>query len=255
MRNYCYLCNLKLTRITHPIMKKALFLILLASAAITAAAQSVSLSYNSVSYANGDTIRLTTDEVEPMFIPTLTNSDTEHDSLQASCTIIDADGMQVLSLCAGVCLAGNVSPVFSVPAGSEYTQLFVDFEITTGDTGLFLLKIYSTQVPNDTLSLYIELVFTGTHAGIAQQDSSPFSLLPYPNPAVGQLHISYTLPEGCENARIVMRNLMGATVRETAVQQPSGTVVLDLSQLSHGVYMCGIIANNRLTAVKKVVVM
>ncbi|MCR5424667.1 MAG: T9SS type A sorting domain-containing protein [Bacteroidales bacterium] len=236
-------------------MKKALFFILLTGAAIAAGAQSVSLSYNRVDYANGDTIHFTTDEVEPMFIPTLNNSDTEHDSMQASCTAIDADGMQVLSLCAGVCLAGNVSPVFSMPAGREYTQLFVDFEITTSDTGLFLLKIYSTQVPNDTLSVYIELVFTGTHAGIAQQDNRPLSLLPYPNPAVGQLHISYTLPEGCENGRIVMRNLMGATVREVAIQQASGTVTLDLSQLSHGVYMCGILTNNRLIGVKKVVVM
>lgn len=236
-------------------MKKALLLIAaVAVSAISFAQSTISLSYNGTTYAEGDTVVFTTEENDPaVFIPRLTNLDANTDSAQATCYATEGTtGMEIISLCAGRCLAGNVSPIFAFNADGTYNEMMVDFHITTGREGLFRYQVYKTGVDGDTLTLYIKVVYTPV--SIASVEANNGEINVYPNPAINNINVDVTLPEGSNNALVVLRDLAGRTLRQQAVAQ-NGMVNINLEGLAHGVYMCGILTNDRFSAVKKVVVL
>lgn len=236
-------------------MKKALLLIAAVAVSTISFAQStISFSYNGNTYTEGDTVVFTTEESDPaVLIPHLTNLDSNTDSAQASCyPCAGTTGMEVISLCAGRCLAGNVSPVFPFNADGSYNDMMVDFHITTGHEGFFKYQVYKTGVEGDTLTLIIKVVYAPV--SIASVEESMGELSIYPNPAVSNVKVDVILPEGANNAMVVLRDLAGRTLRQQAVAQ-NGMVTLNVEGLAHGVYMCGILTNDRLAAVKKVVVL
>jgi len=58
----------------------------------------------------------------------------------------------------------------------------------------------------------------------------------YPNPSNSIMHANYNLPEEFSGARIVITNLLGAQVKEVAMNNNVGTVNIPVSDLKDGIY-------------------
>ena len=78
------------------------------------------------------------------------------------------------------------------------------------------------------------------------------SLRAYPNPATSEVRIDYSTNNS--NSRLVVFNMTGNKVSETALAESEGSVRIDVSTISAGVYMYGIENNGKISNIKKLVV-
>ncbi|MFZ1685812.1 MAG: M14 family zinc carboxypeptidase [Flavobacteriales bacterium] len=85
----------------------------------------------------------------------------------------------------------------------------------------------------------LEVVITGSMpSGIAASAVIGPLLRIQPNPASGQFGVQYTLSPGSVHPRLIMRDAVGAVVRQVPISASSGSLTVDLSGLSPGVYVC-----------------
>jgi len=78
----------------------------------------------------------------------------------------------------------------------------------------------------------------GTTTGINDHPDAHFGLQIQPNPANDHTLIRYNLPAGVMSATLVVRNALGAVVREQGVNGNSGSTVLRTADLAAGLYTC-----------------
>ncbi len=105
---------------------------------------------------------------------------------------------------------------------------------------------------NDSVSFNVE--FNAGTVGIGEPNHDDrFVSAPYPNPASDQTSIDFNFPEG-GTGKIVLMNMLGAVVKETAITRVSGTARLDVSDLRDGVYFYSVVHNNQVIETKKLVV-
>lgn len=229
-------------------MKKVLLLALTVAFAMVANAQSLSFKFQDVVYSNGDTVRfVTTDAEMPAMYATIHNNTERPVHAQGSLEVISSN-MTVASICAGECLEGSVSPIFTVAPNSDFDGVFVcDFFPNSETDGFFSFKLYNTQATDDTLSLTFHVHVQGV--GINNVETN--SINAYPNPAASMINVDYELAEGTQNAQIVIVNLMGQVVKSVALHQMQGTASINVEDLPAGVYTYGIKGQSNM---KKVVV-
>jgi hypothetical protein len=65
----------------------------------------------------------------------------------------------------------------------------------------------------------------------------------YPNPAIMQTTIDYTLTAAPKNAKIVVYNMVGKMVKEMAIENKQGKVTLNIEDLTAGLYFYSIMAD------------
>lgn len=234
-------------------MKKVLFIALLISCTIFAQAQTITVSYNDVDVADGDTLTLKAPaNNEIQFTPAIHNND-----LQAKVCKIQAEKLnnttsEIWSICTGLlCMSGYSSAPFTIAGNSTYDDLHIDFDVPAdAPMGLFKITIYDT-VNTGTRAFFFVKVFNKNSNGIAEAGQS-VSLRAYPNPATSEVRIDYSTNNS--NSRLVVFNMTGNKVSETALAESEGSVRIDISTLSAGVYMYGIENNGKISNIKKLVV-
>jgi hypothetical protein len=75
-----------------------------------------------------------------------------------------------------------------------------------------------------------------------------------PNPARGSTWISYFIPQGTVNAKIVVRNLLGSVVKTEPIDVNANGVRLSTGDLNNGIYIFSLIINNQAIKSKRLVV-
>jgi hypothetical protein len=75
-----------------------------------------------------------------------------------------------------------------------------------------------------------------------------------PNPARGHTWISYYLPTGTNNARLVIRNLLGTVVKNENIDVNADGVRLSTGDLNNGIYIYSLMINNQAVKSKRLVV-
>ena len=229
-------------------MKKALFLFALIGAAFAMNAQTLVIINDGMQLSNGDTITVTSTIAEPVVRPQIFNQTGSTVTAKCEVETINAPGMTVLSVCAGNCLAGNVSPEFDIEPSGTYTGLFIDFDMGSSNEGLFKMKVYSVSDP-DNLNAYAYIKLK--KSADIDQVADAMQLSAQPNPCKGQTEIRIEQANGGE---LVVCNMMGRIVRRVALDANASSLNLDVTDLPAGMYLYGIHNGAKNSAMQKLVV-
>ena len=233
-------------------MKKVLFISLLISCTIFAQAQTITVSYNDVDVADGDTLTLKAPaNNEIQFRPTFQNNDFMNMVCRIQGEKLNNTTSEITSICTSVCKDGYLSAPFLFAGNSTYEETVIDFDVPAdAPMGLFKITIYDT-VNTNTRAFFFVKVFNKNSNGIAEAGQM-VSLRAYPNPATSEVRIDYSTNNS--NSRLVVFNMTGNKVSETALAESEGSVRIDVSTISAGVYMYGIENNGKISNIKKLVV-
>jgi hypothetical protein len=75
-----------------------------------------------------------------------------------------------------------------------------------------------------------------------------------PNPALEFTVIKYSLPDGIQNARIILRNLVGTTVVSEVVSADNDRLRINLQDLGSGIYIYSLVIENQVVKSKRLVI-
>jgi len=107
--------------------------------------------------------------------------------------------------------------------------------------------------PDHKVSLTIEYTAEDTQ-GFEEEDALADFSHAFPNPANSMVNFEYELSPDVQEARIVISNLLGTTIREIPVSKENGSITIDVSDLTEGLYLYSVIINDRSKLTRKLVV-
>ncbi|NVO03614.1 MAG: T9SS type A sorting domain-containing protein [Bacteroidetes bacterium] len=131
---------------------------------------------------------------------------------------------------------------------SDYTPL--------GHSGVTLMRYKFFDIANlmDTISVFVQFNAV-VNMSVAENSVNKASFSnSYPNPANSYTKFNYNLPSTTNSAKFVLRNLLGATVKEYQINDLQGTVNVGTNDLKSGVYFYSFIVDDKIISTKKLVV-
>ncbi len=247
-----------LTLIKHQIMKKVLLLIVAGLFIISYSfAQSLSLSNSGGALNNGDTVTvagpLTSTIYVYAFVENLTSSPID---VKVRKIEIDTVPGSKNYLCWGLCFDPiiYVSPDPITINGNSIND--VDFSgdyKAQGNPGVTKIRYVFFDENNPTDSVYIQVHFDAT-SGINDISKDIIFSNAYPNPASVSTTISYSLPANSNNTRIIIRDLLGATVKEILITDFKGKKTIITSDMDDGIYFYSLVLDEKIITSKKLII-
>jgi hypothetical protein len=157
-------------------------------------------------------------------------------------TSIEMSGIDIWGLCAGAyCRQDTVSDAFNIPPSGEYNDFTMDLTIDEAVAQPY--SIYKMKVSNGNFACSVTIRFQAYAEGINDVTSS--ALTAYPNPAQGNVNISYDVNQP---STLAIYDMQGRVVRSMSVSG-SGNAVVD--NLPAGIYTYGIMGS---TTMQKLIV-
>jgi hypothetical protein len=124
--------------------------------------------------------------------------------------------------------------------------------------GLSRVRYTIFDVNNTSDSLYFYLDYNVTNGPASVQNTpivKPSFSNPMPNPASGAFSINYKMgTTAMVDTKLVVYNMLGASVLETTISDAEGTIRMDAGILADGVYFCTLINNGRQVLTKRLMV-
>lgn len=226
-------------------MKKILsFLLLLSSVAVLNVQAQIGFKYNGHTYQNGENFVVV---IEPDAghcggISFVNQGYSALQNVTVTMTPIEMSGIDIWGLCAGAsCRQDSVSDDFNIPPSGEYTDFTMD--LTIDETVAQPYSIYKMKVSNDNFACSVTIRFQAYAEGIS--DVATSALTAYPNPAQGNVNISYDVNQP---STLAIYDIQGRVVRSMSVSG-SGNAVVD--NLPAGIYTYGILGS---TTMQKLIV-
>jgi hypothetical protein len=147
----------------------------------------------------------------------------------------------------------TMSSVVNMPAGGHF-DLSLDY--STNANGSSHIRYTVINQANTADSATFIVVYNSTPAGISTASIvKPSVSNPMPNPAATSFNLNYKLGSASQdNAKMVIYNMLGERVMETAVTEAEGTVKMDVSALNAGVYFCSLESEGKTLATRRLVV-
>lgn len=231
-------------------MKKLLFLSFLVCSALISNAQSLSVTFNDNPVNSDDTLTVVATEDELQFRPAIENTSMEDIVTQVVVEKLNETSISVTAVCADVCISGNASNPFTIPAQSNYSYLYIDFEIPAGaTTGFFKVNVNDINSDANNVSFYV-YVENGQVSVVDVENAGELRI--YPNPASGMATVEYANADA--NSQLVVFDMSGKAVRTLPLGSEQGTASIDVSSLPAGVYHYAVSGSNGLSTMKKLVV-
>lgn len=257
-----YLCKifvkntLKLTD-----MKKILLAISFIIAGGCILGQSLSLTYdgaavepNSTIYVMGDP----TDDIIQVAIDVTNNASTDL-SVKSKKVINEGDTLTGTSnyFCWGACYPSFVyiSPAeVIIGAGQTTNEFFGDYE-PREIPGKSIISYVWWDVNNPDDSVKVTVEFNASPAGLVDGSGTVSAVSRvYPNPAFEKVSIDYSLPVYNGEASIIISNILGARIMEMPLNGREGTVTLNVSDLTQGVYFYNLITGGQRIDTQKLII-
>lgn len=112
---------------------------------------------------------------------------------------------------------------------------------------------YDANNMSDSVAVNVEYKASPTGMNETLANSISVSEV-YPNPANNVAFIDLNIPEGLNNAQLIVSNLLGSEVKSLNINERSGKVRIDVGDLKNGLYFCTIKAQGQLLESKRLVV-
>lgn len=238
-------------------MKQILSCLLLAFFAISANAQTFTVTYNGNSVDSGDTVSVTasgqpenmgngTTGWEVQFSPIMNNGSGRDINAQIVVSKENETESFVSSVCTEMCREGYESFPFTIAANSSYTTAYIDFIIpATATDGLFKVNIIETSSDESLFAFYI--ITKKPTADIATGDKGELKV--YPNPTSGLVCIEHA---GAES--VTVYDMKGAQIHHVTTTAEASKTWIDLTEMNRGMYLVSVMQADGTNLVKKLVV-
>jgi len=159
--------------------------------------------------------------------------------------------------CWGNCYSSDlfVSGI-AIPIGAGVTD-YINFEgdyLPNGNPGVSTVRytFYDDNNPNDSVAFFVDYsaIINGLDELLADIDFSEA----YPNPASSQISFNYSFPTGVKDARIIVSNILGNTVKENLINDQDGKLIINTEDLTSGLYFYTLIVNDQIALSKKLII-
>lgn len=141
------------------------------------------------------------------------------------------------------------------PAGHTDSVSFTADYMALGNAGTSEVSyvFFNNNNPNDSTSVNIH--FYGSPTGIINPTLSKAGISnAFPNPARNTISLDYTLPADAASAHILIRDIVGSTLKQTNLNGLNGKAVINIEDLNSGIYFYSLIVNNEVIATRKLIV-
>ncbi|MEI8203963.1 MAG: T9SS type A sorting domain-containing protein [Bacteroidota bacterium] len=244
-------------------MKKQYFsLILLISFALISnmvISQNITLSYSGGAIANGGSITVHDLATTPVISANVYITNTTTDTLQLKCRkfVIDTVTGTTNSFCFGLCFGSTtyVSPApVAFAGGVTDMSSFVGDYSPNGISGTTTIRylIFNVNNLNDTASFIINYYAEPT--SVNEYAANLISVNAYPNPANSYVSINYDIFKDVSNAKLIIRNILGKTMKEIPLNSISGRLNVNTEDLDEGIYFYSVAINNDIQNSKKLII-
>ncbi len=243
-------------------MKKLiLFTYILSIISFAVFSQSLTISNGDTLLSNNATVNVSGNFNSTVSISTLKVKNTSAGTLNVKVRRVTLDS--VVNSTNSFCFAGScfgpttyVSPSTATINASAIDASFIGDYYPNGKAGAttVLYTFYNLANLQDTVCvkvIYLGIDNTGVNdihkSDIVFRDA-------YPNPANNVATFSYALPKQTNSAKIVLRNLLGAEVMSTNLEELNGKKTISTSDIKEGIYFYSLIVNEKVFYTRKLVV-
>ena len=160
--------------------------------------------------------------------------------------------------CWGSCFSSSVyvSPLsISIPANTlNSTDFSGDYE-AKGNIGTSVIRYVFFDANNPSDTAYVNVNYDAQPVGITEinPDEIIFSDA-FPNPANINTTIKYGIPKNANSSRVIIRDLLGNTVKEFHLSDDTGKLLINTSDMKAGIYFYSLVINDRIYKSKKLII-
>ncbi|MFO8086313.1 MAG: T9SS type A sorting domain-containing protein [Bacteroidales bacterium] len=223
-------------------------------------AQSLSLSKDGNPISNGDQVIVfgdsTSNTTMYAHIDVTNNTNSDLDVLVKKVELDLVSGSQNY-FCWGMCYTPltYVSPTPLTISANATTDGFDGEYQARGNLGesQIMYVFYPESDTTDTVAVVVNYMATpvGVQPGAKKEPDLSDA---YPNPANEKVYFTYELPADITKAKIVIRNMIGAVVKEARLSHDNGEVRFDTYDLNEGIYFYSYILNDQIYVTRKFVI-
>lgn len=149
-------------------------------------------------------------------------------------------------------VSAAVSPARIDPLSRKKTADAIDYEAVNYQ-GLIPVLVAALQEQQNTITELKERLSALEKDRAAVNTSKGLLGLVTPNPVRGSARIQYEVPENAANARMLITDALGRSIRVVQLAR-GGTIDVDASALAAGVYHCSLVVDGKTVATKKMTV-
>jgi hypothetical protein len=111
---------------------------------------------------------------------------------------------------------------------------------------------YDIENPDDNIAIIIN--YDASEPNAAQKfDLQPILSKAYPNPANNLVSVDYDL-RGISNARVAFFNLLGSKVDEIELLKSEGTLTINTTKYTEGIYFYSLLIENEVLITQKIII-
>ena len=240
-------------------MKKILLVFTLVYAStIMLFAQNLSLSYAGTNYSNGDTLTISTPDLNSTIVAHMwvTNNSSNPIAVRTKKIILDTIPGSDNYFCWTSCYFSQVyiGDTMTVKAGETNKMFSGDYD-AYGNAGKsrIMYVFYDDANPNDSVAFVAEY-HAGSGVGYVLSEKPDVKLNVFPNPAQNFVNINFDIPVNFQNAQFEIRNILGSVVSSTPIDAKNGNRSIDISSLQNGVYFYTLMIDQQAILSKKLVI-
>ncbi len=241
-------------------MKRILLLFTLAYfGTLVAFAQSLSLSYETTQYANGDMITYTSTSTASTIVSHMWVSNNSANDVVVRVKKIELDTVPGSEnyYCWTSCYLPMVyvSDTLTIKAGEINKSHFSGDYDAYGNAGKtrIMYVFYNDANVNDSVAFIAEYN-AGSQVSFSTVEVMDVDMKVYPNPAQNHIFVDYRLPSKNTSATVQIRNVLGSVVHQSILTQNNGVERIDVSNLKDGVYFYSLIINDDAVVTRKLLI-
>ncbi|MFO8055591.1 MAG: T9SS type A sorting domain-containing protein [Bacteroidales bacterium] len=221
-------------------------------------AQSLSLMHNQDSLTHGEEVHVygdTTTNVVYAYVDVVNNTDFDIDVHVRKYEQTLVGGSENY-FCWGQCyppsayVSSAAITVDSQSVSYEFEGEYMPHENL--GTSKIMYVFFDESDPDDSVAVVVNYVVTPVN--MEEAGFEPLFSAAYPNPSDDQVAFKYELPATVRDAKVVIRNMIGAVVKEAPLSGKSGEVTIETGDLNEGMYFYSYILEGKTHSTKKLVI-
>jgi len=138
--------------------------------------------------------------------------------------------------------------------GGETTAEFAGYYSPNGNAGTTTVKYIFYDLGDPENQFYFTVHYQAvTNSGISDNAGLQFTPV-YPNPANNEARFDFSFKRNPEEVKFVILNLLGNKVKEIEIHDPDGSLRLNTSGLTEGIYFYSLLVNNESVLTHKLII-
>jgi len=147
---------------------------------------------------------------------------------------------------------GGSSTVAGAATDVTFKVAPFSFGWVVGDEATWRIVVRNVANANDTVSAVVTYKVTGV--SIEEVLSSHVSITAYPNPAIDNLTVNYSIDGSADNSRLDVYDVLGQVVSTHPLNRNKGTLNLNVDHLNAGVYFYTIKVNEKTVRTERLII-